>query len=210
MKQKGILKRHTLILKSGAHWQDLQGLRRQVRTQWEATQRPCHGMEHRLTALGVTGQGSPLTLRIPSWVKDTLLFWVGSELLTRPPPHFPGSPDHSRQPSPPPGDAVAMTTKVSRGCRWGHAEKTALLSVVRTEGGSIVTQLDQSLGWRTCTAPASFVPEGSNTTNQKSLVFQQCLSSALTTADVQDRKHLKGQESSKELPRGNVQTQEKQ
>lgn len=33
MKQKGILKRHTLILKPGAHWQDLQGLRRQVRTQ---------------------------------------------------------------------------------------------------------------------------------------------------------------------------------
>lgn len=39
-----------------------------------------------------------------------------------------------------------MTTKVSRGCRWGHAETTPLPSVVRIEGGSIVTQLDQSLG----------------------------------------------------------------
>lgn len=104
-------------------------------------------MEHRLTALGVTGQGSPLTLRHPILGEGHLaLLGRLRAALTRPPPHSPGSRDHSRQPSPRPGDAVAMTTKVSRGRRWGHAETTALLLVVRIEGGSIVTQLDQSVG----------------------------------------------------------------
>ena len=103
-------------------------------------------MEHRLTALGVTGQGSPLTLRHPILSEGHLALLGRLRAANPPPSPLPRRPRPQQAASPPPGDAVAMTTKVSRGRRWGHAETTALLSVVGIEGGSIVTQLDQSLG----------------------------------------------------------------
>lgn len=106
---------------------------------------PGHGSQAH-TTWGSLGRGSPLTLRHPILGGGHLaLLRRLRAALTRSPLYLPSSRDHSRQPSPPPGDAVVMTTKASRGRRWGHAQTTPLPSVVRIEGGSVVTQLD-SLG----------------------------------------------------------------